>query len=138
MITISDLSWNDCVDTGRSNGGHIGTFNQGGVADYKSHLPVPIAMSSGEAEYISATVAYMRASHLRMLTYDMKFLVSKGYDGDNMNYEPARIIIDNEVAVSMAKCYKDTVGNWHVARRFHYVRKGTALNEHQFHRVGTK
>ena len=52
-----------------------------------SHLPVPVAMSSGEAEYISTAVACMRASHLRMLTYGMKFLGSESYDGDNMNYE---------------------------------------------------
>ena len=95
-------------------------------------------MSSGEAEYISAAVACMRASHLRMLTYDMRFLGSENYDSDNMNCEPARIIIDNEAAIAMAKCNKDTAGNRHVARRFHYVRQGTALNEHQFHWIGTK
>ena len=71
MITFSDSSWNDCVDTGRSKGGHI-TFIQGGADDYGSHLPVPVAMSSGEAEYISAAIACMRGSHLRMLIYDFK------------------------------------------------------------------
>ena len=64
MITFSDSSWNDCVGTGRSTGGHI-TFIQGGAVDYGSHLPVPVAMSSGEAEYISAAIAYMRANHLQ-------------------------------------------------------------------------
>ena len=137
VITFTDSSWNDCIDTGRSTGGNV-TFNQGGAVDYGSHLPVPVAMSSGEAEYISAAVACMRASHLRMLTYDMRFLGSENYDGDNMNCEPARIIIDNEAAIAMAKCNKDTAGNRHVARRFHYVRQGTALNEHQFHWIGTK
>ena len=60
-------------------------------------------MSSGEAEYVSAAVACMRATYLQMLTCDMKFLGSEGYDGDNMNYESARIVIDNEAAISMAK-----------------------------------
>ena len=137
MITFSDSSWNDCIDTGRSTGGHI-TFIQGGAIDYGSHLPVPVAMSSGEAEYISAAVACMRASHLRMLIYDLKYLCSKDYDGDNMDYDPAKIIIDNEAAISMARCNKDTAGNRHVARRFHYVRQGTALNEHKFHWISTK
>ena len=38
----------------------------------------------------------------------------------------------------MAKCNKDTAGNSHVARRFHYVRQGTALNEHKFLWISTK
>ena len=42
-----------------------------GAVDYGSHLPVPVAMSSGEAEYISAAVACMKASHIRMLEYDV-------------------------------------------------------------------
>ena len=103
VITFSDSSWNDCIDISRSNGGHI-TSIQGGAVDYGSHLSVPVAtMSSGEAEYISAAVACMRASHLRMSIYDLKYLCSEDYDGDNMEYDPAKIIIDNEAAISMAK-----------------------------------
>ena len=62
-LTFSDSSWNDCKDTGRSTGGYL-TLCQGGAIDYGSHLPVPVAMSSGEAEYIAAAIACMRASHL--------------------------------------------------------------------------
>ena len=116
-ITFSDSSWNDCVDTGRSTGGNI-SFNQGGPADYSSHLPVPVAMSSGEAEYISAAAACMRASHLRMLSYDLRFMGCDHYDQDIVKLEPARIIIDNEAAICMEKCNKDTAGNRHVARRY--------------------
>ena len=137
VIVFSDSSWNDCIDTGRSTGGYIG-LNQGGAVDYGSHLPVPVAMSSGEAEYISAAVACMRASHLRMLIYDLKFLGSDTYDANNLKYEPAKIIIDNEAAIAMAKCNKDTAGNRHVARRYHYVRQGTAMKEHVFEWIGTK
>ena len=49
---------------------------QGHAADYSSYLPVPVAMSSGEAKYISAVVACMKSSHLRMLIYDLRFLGS--------------------------------------------------------------
>ena len=38
----------------------------------------------------------------------------------------------------MAKCNKDTAGNKHVARRFHYVRQGTVLNEHKFQWICSK
>ena len=115
MITFSDSSWNDCVDTGRSTGGHI-AFVQGGAVEYGSHLPVPVGMSSGEIEYIFAAFSCVRAGHLRMLIYDLKYLYSEDYDGDNMEYDPAKIIIDNEAAISMAKYNKGTAGNRHVAR----------------------
>ena len=88
---------------------------QGGPVGHSSHLPIPVAMSSGKAEYISAAAACMRASHLRMLIYNLKYLGTSKYDGDNMNYEPAKTIIDNEAAICMANCNKDTTGNRHVA-----------------------
>ena len=85
-----------------------------GAVDYGSHLPVPVAISSGEAEYISAAIACIPI------------------------FEPSRIIIDNEAAIAMPKCNKDTAGNRHVAGRYHYVRQGTSMNEHKFEWIGTK
>ena len=70
--------------------------------------------------------------------YDLRFLGSISYDGDNLKCEPSRIIVDNEAAISMAKCNKDAAGNIHVARRYHYVRQGTTLNEHVFEWIFTK
>ena len=93
-------------------------------------------MSSDEAEYILAAAACMRASHLRKLIYDLKYLGTPKYNGENMSYEPAKIIIDNEAAICMANCNKDTAGNRHVARQFHYVRQGTALVERLYTQVG--
>ena len=95
-------------------------------------------MSSGEAEYISAAVVCMRSSHLRVLIYNLRCMGSDNYDQDNVNMEPARIIIDNEAAISMAKYNKDTAGIRHIARRYHYVQQGTALQEHKFEWLGTK
>ena len=95
-------------------------------------------MSSGVVEYISAAVACMKASHIRMLEYDLKHLGAKSYDLNNPSCEPSKIIIDNEAAIAMSKCNKDTAGNRHVARRYHYVHQGTSLNEHKFEWIGTK
>ena len=125
------------MDTGRSTGGFI-TMIQAGTVDYGSHLPVPVAMSSGEAEYISAAVACMRASHIRMPVYNLKSLGTNEYDSNEPNYKPTTIIIDNEAAISMATCNKDTAGNCHVAWRYYYVRQGRVLNEHKFEWIGTK
>lgn len=95
-------------------------------------------MSSCEVEYISAAATCMRVSYLRMLIYDLEYLGSHNYDDDNMDYEPVKIIIDNEEAICMAKCNKDSVRNRYVAQRFHYVRQVSALNKHQFELIGTK
>ena len=131
ILTFTDSSWNDCVDTGRSTGGNC-TIVQGGPVDHSSYLPIPVAMSSSEAEYIATATTCMRASHLHMLTYNLRHLGTPEYDGDNIKCQPARIIKDNEATIIMSKYNKDTVGNRHVTRRFHYVRQDTVLNEHKF------
>ena len=94
-----DSPWNDCIDTGRSTQWYR-SFSQGGPTDYGSHSPVPVAISSGEAEYISAAVACMRASHLRMLIHVLRFMGYESYSQDVVNLEPARIIIENEAAIT--------------------------------------
>ena len=89
VVTFTDSSWNDCIDTGRSTGGNC-SIMQWGPVDHSSHLPIPVAMSSGEAEYISAATAWMKASHLRMLIYDLRYLCTAEYDGDKLNQTPAK------------------------------------------------
>ena len=137
VVIFTDSSWNDCVDTGRSTGGY-NIMVKGGPVDYGSHLPIPVAMSSGEAEYIAAAVACMKGSHLRMLGYDFEHMGTENYDPMNMKYEASFVIIDNEAAKAMSECNKDTAGNRHIARRYHYVRQGTVMNEHKFHWISTK
>ena len=63
-------------------------MRQTGAVDYGSHLPVPVAMSSGEAEYLSAAVACMKSSHNRMFEYDLKHLDAKSYDLNNPSCKP--------------------------------------------------
>ena len=46
-------------------------MTQGDAANDSSSLPVFAAMSSGQAKYIFA--AYMKASHVRMLIFDLRF-----------------------------------------------------------------
>ena len=87
VLIFIDSSWNDCIDTGRKTGGYI-KLRQAGAVDYGSHLPVPVTISSGDAEYISATVACMKVSHIRMLEYDFKHLGTKSYDLNNPSCEP--------------------------------------------------
>ena len=89
-------------------------------------------MSSGEVENNPATATFMKDSHQRMLIYDLSFLDSSSYDGDDLQCEPSRIVVDNEGAISMVSYNTDTVGNIHVAKIYRYIREGTTLNEHFF------
>ena len=125
VIILTNSSWNDCIDTGRSTDGYV-SFNQSGPSVYGSHLPVSFAMSNGEAEYISTTVACMTASFLRMSIYNLRYIEGDEYDHDSVRMKSVRIFIDIEAAISMAKCNNDTAGNRHVARH-HYIWQRTAL-----------
>ena len=87
VLTFTDSSRNDCINTGKSTGGYI-ILRQAGAEDYGSHLPVPVAMSSREAEYISAAVACMNASHIKMLEYNFRHLGTQSYNLENSIYEP--------------------------------------------------
>ena len=65
----------------------------------------------------------MRASHICMLIYDLRCLGSKEYNSNKLFCEPSRIIVDNKAAIAMVKCNKETAGNCHVVRRYHYIRQ---------------
>ena len=80
----------------------------------------------------------MNASHTIMLEYDFEHLGTQSYDLNNSIYEPSKIIIDNEAAITMSKCNNDIAGNRHISRRYHYVRQSTSLNEHKFEWICTK
>ena len=126
LATFSDASWQDCPDTGKSTGGKIITIN-GGAVDHGSQMPVPIAMSTGEAEYLGAGNACMSAAHIRMLIYDMHNLGSPEHSYTEPNsMPPAIIVLDSEAAMAMANSDRDTARTRHIARRYHYVRHGVA------------
>ena len=45
LMDLSDSSWQDCLDTGRSTGAEI-IFYQGGPIDHGIHVPGPMSQSS--------------------------------------------------------------------------------------------
>ena len=128
-VTFSDASWQDCPDTGKSTGGRIITVN-GGTVDHASQMPVPIAMSTGEAEYLAAGNACMAASHIRMMLYDLQHLGTPEHSYEDPSMPPANIVLDSEAAMAMASSDRDTARTRHIARRYHYVRHGVAQKEH--------
>ena len=124
IIGFSDTSWQDCPDTGRSTTGYK-VFVQGALIDSQSCMPVPVALSSAEAEYMGACNLGAMICHLRDLVYDFEFLGTDEYDiNATTNEVPSVLLIDNQATVRMSRNYKVTSKNRHVARRWHFVRQG--------------
>ena len=71
----------------------------------------------------------MRASYICMLVRDMKNLGLDTYAAYDLNYKLSGIKMNNEAAINVDKCNKDTAGDQYVARRCHYVKQGTTLKE---------
>ena len=131
LVGFSDSSWNDCTDTGRSTAGYK-IFYRGTVVDVHSSMPVPVAMSTAESEYMAAATCCMALAHFRSLEYDFNNLDTEGYDVNNEAPDvPTILLVDNSATVDMSKNFKQTKKNRHIARRYHYVRQGTRMNQHK-------
>ena len=70
LIELSDSSWQDCPDTGRSKGAYI-VFYQGGPIDHGTNVPEPVAQSSSESDYNAAYTVGMALTHFRMLINEL-------------------------------------------------------------------
>jgi hypothetical protein len=124
MFTFSDSSWDDDHDTSRSTGGYL-IFYQGGVIDHSSNLPIPIAMSSAEAEYNQCCLACMATGNMHMTLNHVE-----GIEEGSAQDHPIDIFMDNKSAVDMSVTFKDTKNSRHIRRRFHFVKQGTEENWH--------
>ena len=120
-VTFTDASWQDCVDTGQITGGYV-TFKSGGVVNHRSYLPVPVALSSREAEYLAAYVACTAAQHIRMLNYNLYHLMEENYELEKtQTYPSSNVILDSKAAIAIAKSDKDTMRTRHILCRYHFV-----------------
>lgn len=131
IVVFTDASWQDCPDTGRSTSGYL-IFYRGGVIEANSMMSVPIAMSSAEAEYMSACSGCMAAAHLHMLLYDFKHLGTKNYNKSQLALPepPTVVMVDNDAAVKISLNDRLTKHTRHISRRFHYVREGRKMKLH--------
>ena len=70
IAIFGNSSWQDDIDTSRSTGCNLVTY-QGGVINHSSNLLKPISMSSAEAEYVKMCLAAMTGMHMMMLLGDL-------------------------------------------------------------------
>ena len=124
ILGFTDSSWQDCPDTGRSTCG-FKIFIQGGIIEANSTMPVPVALSSAEAEYMGSCNLGAIICHYRDLQYDLKYLGSPEYNlQETYGTPPSIMLVDNSATIAMSENYKVTKKNRHIARRWHFVRWG--------------
>jgi hypothetical protein len=76
----------------------------GGIVDYSSNHPDPIALSLAEAEYNKG------CSHLRMLLGELEGIMEEQMDATN-------IYFGSKSAMAMGNSFKDTKHMRHILRR---------------------
>jgi len=115
LVSMSDSSWNDDVDTGRSTGCFL-IFYMGGVVDHSSNMPDPVALSSAEAEYNQACIATMALMHISMAINNLELLE------EDTQRTGIPLILDSSSAIAIGSSFKDTKHTRHIMRRYHFVR----------------
>jgi hypothetical protein len=88
---------------------------QGGIVDSAMTFPVPVALSSAEAEYNNLCAAAAATAAMGMLVQSLR-----GLNTDTPLGIP--ILIDNKACILMGLSVKDSKHTRHIMRRLHYVR----------------
>ena len=125
LMALSDYSWQDFPDTGRSTGACI-IFYQDVPINHATHVPGQVSQSSTESDYNSACTAGMALAHFRVLLHE--FL---NRDPDIVPEEYPLIILDRNYDFCMAENGKDSKHNRHIFRGVHVVRNGEKLKMHK-------
>ena len=108
LMPFSDSSRQDFPDTGRSTRAYI-IFYQGGPIDHGTHVPGPVAQSSGESDYNAACTAGMALAHFRMLLHELL-----NEDPEVVPKEATFIVLDSKSAICLAKKGKDIKHTTHI------------------------
>ena len=69
LMALSDSSWQDCQEIGRSKGAYI-IFYQVGKIDHGTHIPGQFSQSSAESEYNTVCTAGMALAYFKMLVHE--------------------------------------------------------------------
>ncbi|KAM0973674.1 hypothetical protein ACFX2C_016966 [Malus domestica] len=111
LIGYCDSDWSGSEDDMRSTSGYA--FNLGsGVFSWASVKQSSVALSTAEAEYVSAAEATAQAIWLRFVLSDF---------GEEQ-VEPTTILCDNTSAIAITKNPVHHHKTRHINRRFHFIR----------------
>lgn len=121
LNSYCDADYAGDVDTRRSTTGYVFTLN-GGAVSWSSKLQVTVAVSTAEAEYMSAASAVKEALWLRKLLTDFESDVTK----------PVVIYCDNQAANKLLLNPIVSARSKHIDVLHHFARERVARREVEF------
>ena len=111
LFGFCDSDWGGSVDDSKSTSGYAFTLGTG-IFSWQSKKQKTVALSTAEAEYVSASLATSQAIWLRSIMEDF---------GEKQG-EPTPILCDNKSAIAMAKNPVFHNRTKHIARKHHFIR----------------
>ncbi|KAK1438803.1 hypothetical protein QVD17_04614 [Tagetes erecta] len=112
LMGYSDSDWASCLDDRKSLSAYVFTLGTGMVS-WRSKKQPTVALSSTEAEYISATGATCQALWLRRVLEDLGYKQNK----------PTMIYCDNKSAIHLAKNPVTDGRTRHIDIKYHFIRE---------------
>ncbi|KAK1437640.1 hypothetical protein QVD17_03434 [Tagetes erecta] len=112
LVGYSDSDWASCVDDRKSISAYVFTLGTG-VVSWRSKKQTTVALSSTEAEYISASGATCQALWLRRILEDL------GYNIDKATV----IYCDNKSAINLSKNPVTDGRTRHIDIKYHFIRE---------------
>jgi hypothetical protein len=125
LIGYCDADYASDTETRRSTAGYVFLLN-GGAVSYSSKIQKTVAVSTTEAEYMSAAHAVKEALSLRKLY------------GDVYRVTPTiKIFGDNQSAIKLLKNPVSSQRSKHIDIIYHFARERVALREVEFDYIST-
>jgi len=123
-----DSDWAGCPDSRRSTSGFVFMLN-GAAISWRSKRQTTVALSSAEAEFISASAMVQEVIYLR------KFLANLGYP----QTEPTPVFADNETCIAWSE---GSVGGSerakHIDLRVHFVHEARTAGHLELRKLDSK
>ena len=121
-----DSDWAGCPDTRRSTSGYVVMFGGAAVSWISKRQPT-VALSSAEAEYVTACLAAQEVQWIRQLLAEIELNIQKG---------PTVVYSDSQSAMHMAA--NPTAGRAkHIDIKYHFVKEAKERGVVEFKYVNT-
>ena len=117
LVGFCDADWGGSEDDSRSTSGYAFGFGSG-VFSWASVKQATVALSTAEAEYVSASEATAQALWLRAVLDDLSEVQTKA----------TTLYCDNMSAIAMAKNPVFHQKTRHINRRIHFIREAVQEN----------
>ena len=126
LIGYTDSDWGGSLDDGKSTSGYVFFLGTNAIS-WSSKKQKTTALSSTEAEYVSATEASCEAVWLRRILADL----------EQVQNDPTIIYCDNKSAIAMTENPVFHSQTKHIKLRYHFIRDLVQEEEIRLDYIGT-